>query len=80
MRLIQPVYTAQEKPKGKKCIVFYDDSLSFGGHEIMFLEGLHEVLKEKDIHIIVVCSAFNASLKNHLERLSSNKRNISLYV
>lgn len=79
MKFISLTNGARHIAKSAGVLVFYDDSLTFGGHEVMFLEGLKGVLADRNTHCVVITSAFNPALKTRLEAIYESNPRLSLY-
>ncbi|HNX58640.1 MAG TPA: glycosyltransferase, partial [Spirochaetota bacterium] len=79
MNFITLTACARHIAKSADMLVFYDDSRTFGGHEIMFLEGLKGILADRNTNCAVIISAFNAALKERLEAMYESSPRLSLY-
>jgi len=79
MSLITPYMCATTKDTIRRTIVFYDDSRVFGGHEIIFLEGLARILENKSIRCAVISSISNTALTQRLKTLHASNPRLDLY-
>jgi glycosyltransferase involved in cell wall biosynthesis len=60
-------------------IVFYNDSAVYGGHEVMFLAGLSNVLNRHGLMVYVYYSKYNTKLAYEIKNLAEGKGNVVLF-
>lgn len=65
MPLVMP-----SRPKTVRRLLIYDDSETFGGHEVMAIEGVKALLLSGEYRLTAVCSQSNEKLVYALEKLA----------
>src|SRR6218665_3923950 len=55
------------------CVIFYNDSGPFGGHELTSVHAVKGVMEISDKNVCYILSKDNRSLQNELAKINSNR-------